>query len=400
MGTSRLATLIAALTLLTSVATVPANAAPAGCDVWVQPASPLVFETDDADLVVSLTGCAAGSLRVERKAESSATTQVLDFGSTADGLYELWSGIETPGRYLVRAVMDEVASSWTPLTVLAVPTVNSAGWKLVGETTYTWGRFDDAINRPVWTEFWVNGRWSRSQTGVTVDGGGYTLPLTYGTHVPGEYVFRVGTEYDGGHVVYTEDRTIERVARPTASHAGVKIVGETANVWGHFDVWWPAPVWTEVWTGAGFSRSQQGFTSPAGNYVLPLTYGANTPDFYWYRVAADIGDGDIARTEPFFFRRVAKPTINPLGTAKVGQPVYLLGAFDVSADYKAIKVWTEVWTGQRWSKSQERPSTSTGRFTIPLTYGANTPGTTRWRVVGQYPEGRIVSHEVQLRRVR
>ncbi|SDL11319.1 hypothetical protein [Tessaracoccus oleiagri] len=401
MGFPRSVATIAAVALFAAGAvTAPASAAPSLCRVNLQPAAPVVFEVDETDVVVTLERCGSGRLRIE--SEGPDGLGIMLIGSTPDGTYEFWSGIESAGEYRVRAVVDDVVSGWVPLAILKEPTVYSAGWKLIGEATNTWGRFDGshATNEPVWTEFLVDGRWSKSQESTTSGTGSYVLPLTYGANTPGEYVFRVGARYYNGAVVYTEASSIERVARPAASHAGVKIVGETANVWGHFDVRWPAPVWTEVWTGAGFSKSQQGLTGSSGNYVLPLTYGASKPDFYWYRVAGDIGDGDIARTEPFFFRRVSRPTINAVPTAKVGQPVYASGGFDVSADYKAIKVWTEVWTGQRWSKSQERVSSSTGQYTIPLTYGATTAGTTRWRVVGQYAEGRVVSPEIRLTRVR
>ena len=64
-----------------------------------------------------------------------------------------------------------------------------------------------------------------------------------------------------------------------------------------------------------------------------------------------------------------------------------------------MTVRTQVWLGNHWSTSQIRQTTADGRYVIPLTYGANNPGTLRWRVVGNYPEGTVNTREFTLTRI-
>lgn len=73
----------------------------------------------------------------------------------------------------------------------------------------------------------------------------------------------------------------------------------------------------------------------------------------------------------------AKVTAASAGTKTVGQTTYVWGSF--SGLKSPARVQTQVFINGAWSTSQV--TSSTGSYTLPLTYGANTVGTTTWRVV-------------------
>lgn len=177
-------------------------------------------------------------------------------------------------------------------------------------------------------------------------------------------------------------------AAPSVYSAGTTLVGRTANTWGRFDTNKAITAWTEVEIRPGvWSKSQQRTTTANGNYVIPLTYGATTPGTTRWRVAGQYADGTVKRTSVFTLKRLAQPVAYSAGTKPVGAATSTWGRFDTN---KAITVWTEVEVRPGvWSTSQIRTTTATGNFTIPLTYGAATPGTTRWRVAGRYPDGTV-----------
>lgn len=104
-------------------------------------------------------------------------------------------------------------------------------------------------------------------------------------------------------------------AQPTAYTAGQKLSGAVTNTWGRFDTAVAMDVWTEVEIRPGvWSRSQQRRTDATGYFVIPLTYGATTPGTYRYRVAGRYGTGETARSSVFTLQRVAV-TANPVISA-------------------------------------------------------------------------------------
>ena len=188
----------------------------------------------------------------------------------------------------------------------------------------------------------------------------------------------------------------EAYAPPTASSAASKPVYQTTNTWGQVPSGANVEVWTEVNLGTHWSKSQQRETNANGVYVIPLTYGAGTPGKYRYRVAARHKDGSVVRSEAFTLTRTAQPTASSAGSKPVGQPTNTWGHFPGG---QGITVWTEVYRNGVWAKSQERRASSTGTFTIPLTYGATTVGSHQWRVAGRYPNGVVLrSNEFTLTR--
>ncbi|XSS46343.1 hypothetical protein ACQBAU_18115 [Propionibacteriaceae bacterium Y2011] len=172
-----------------------------------------------------------------------------------------------------------------------VYTAAAAPTKMVGAAAYTWGRFPTSGSVRAWTEVKVGGVWSRSQVVSTDATGYYVIPLTYGANTAGTYTFRVRGELPGG-VVSTQEFTVRRLAKPTVTSAGAKLVGLTTYVWGRVDGAGGGRVWTEVFAGGRWVRSQVGQTSSSGSYTLPLTYGASTRGTYSFRVRAEYPDGD------------------------------------------------------------------------------------------------------------
>lgn len=279
-------------------------------------------------------------------------------------------------------------------------TASSAGAKLVGDTTYTWGKVATNAPVPVWTEVHIAGSgWSRSQQSTTSASGSYSIPLTYGASTPGTYRWRVGVRHASGQVEYSAEFTLRRVARTTAASAGYKQTGKTTYTWGRVSTSTPVKVWSEVYiAGSGWSRSQVSTTSSSGYYSIPLTYGSTTPGTYRWRVGVEHSFGQSERTREFTLQRVARPTAASAGSARVGSTAYVWGTV---AGGPSLRVWSEVNVGGGWGKSQERVTSSTGYYAIPLTYGATTPGTYRWRVAAALPNGEVLrSDELTFVRTR
>lgn len=79
----------------------------------------------------------------------------------------------------------------------------------------------------------------------------------------------------------------------------------------------------------------------------------------------------------------------------VGQTTYTWGS---ATEAPNAKVWTEVQVGGRWSTSQIGTTSASGGYTLPLTYGASTAGTTTWRVGVSGSDGVSYSKEFTLTR--
>lgn len=158
------------------------------------------------------------------------------------------------------------------------------------------------------------------------------------------------------------------------------LVGQTLPAQGVTTVVDPTAAATEVLLDGQWSRSQITHTIASGTFTLPLTYGATTAGTYSYRLRVDSGAGSVY-TDPF--------TVTRLSTA----PTVMNAPNSVTTDITG-SVWTRVAnTGAdravatqfliagQWSTSQVATTNSTGDVTLPLTYGATTPGTYTWRVV-------------------
>lgn len=183
--------------------------------------------------------------------------------------------------------------------------------------------------------------------------------------------------------------------------AGTKPVNEVTNTWGTVSgINGPATVYTEVWLGNRWSRSQVRTTNDAGFFVIPLTYGANTPGTYTYRVSAVV-DGMTYSSDEFTLQRTGSSIAvkaYSANTKRINQVTNTWGT--VSGVSAPVTVYTEVWLGNRWSRSQTRTTDKTGYFVIPLTYGFSTPGIYRWRVAAVVDGKAYYSNEFTLTRTR
>lgn len=89
---------------------------------------------------------------------------------------------------------------------------------------------------------------------------------------------------------------------------------------------------------------------------------------------------------------VADPTVTATsaGTKPVGHTTYVWGSASALPE---ATVWTQVWVNDGWSTSQVGTTSTSGSYTLPLTYGASTPGVYRWRVGVATPDGGAVYSE-------
>lgn len=281
--------------------------------------------------------------------------------------------------------------------VLTAPSVSasSAGSKMVGLRTYTWGSVNESGVTAVWTEVRLpSGTWSRSQTGSTDTQGSYVLELTYGWTTPGTYEFRVAAATSSG-TVYSPPFTLSRTPW-TVSTAGTKSVGATTNVWGSMPSAANRTVWTQALVGGRWSTSQTRTADGSGYLVIPLTYGSNAVGRYTFRVGASTPLGTVY-SEPFELTRTAVVEAHTAGTKPVNQVTNTWGTV---RGYGGGQVWTQVLVGGAWSTSQTRTASGSGYFVIPLTYGSSTPGTYTFRVVAATPVGLAHSPSFTLTRTQ
>lgn len=180
----------------------------------------------------------------------------------------------------------------------------------------------------------------------------------------------------------------------TAHSAGIKHVGQLTNAWGMVTNAPNARVWTEVLLPTGWSRSQVGRTTATGRYVLPLTYGANSPGTRTWRVGV-AGPNGVAYSNPFKLTRSGPVSAYSAGTRQVGQSTKAWGSVPKAA---RARIFTQVSVGGRWSTSQIGATDSTGRYALPLTYGKDRIGTTTWRVGVTTKSGTLYSRNFTLNR--
>lgn len=219
----------------------------------------------------------------------------------------------------VTPTVEAAADTVAPMAAAPPPTAHTAGVKLVGIDTYTWGRFQTDQPMTAWTEVWVGGAWATSQVRTTDAAGYFSIPLTYGSTTPGTFRWRVAGRYPDGQVVHSNEFELWRLARPTIATAGSKAIGATTYAWGRFDVREPITVRTEVWLPTGWSTSQVRTTDATGYYAIPLTYGATTPGTYRWRVTGIYQPGTTVTTGEASLTRVAgaAPSITRTTTGEV-----------------------------------------------------------------------------------
>lgn len=89
--------------------------------------------------------------------------------------------------------------------------------------------------------------------------------------------------------------------------------------------------------------------------------------------------------------------IRPQTQAKVGATAYVTGLLSPGGGGRSI--WTQAYTSSGWSTDQQVTAGSRGQFSIPLTFGTNTVGSTKYRVQAASAAGTLTSAEFTIDRL-
>lgn len=89
--------------------------------------------------------------------------------------------------------------------------------------------------------------------------------------------------------------------------------------------------------------------------------------------------------------------IRPQVQAKVGATAYVTGL--LSPGGAGSSVWTQTYTSSGWSTDQQATAGTRGQFSIPLTFGTDTVGSTRFRVQAASAAGTLTSAEFSIDRL-
>ncbi|WP_051208807.1 L,D-transpeptidase, partial [Propionicicella superfundia] len=235
------------------------------------------------------------------------------------------------------------------------------------------------------TQFWVGGRWSTSRTATTDASGRATLSLTYGSGTPGSYSWRITSTNAYGLTSTTSARTLTRVsAAPVVVSAPSRVTTNTpGTVTGRLQQARAGQqVWTQFLVNGKWSGSQVRTVGSNGQVSIPLTYAKTIPGSYVWRLAAYRNGRWYTSGARTLTRLTANPVIlSAPTTAMTGAAASVKVKIEgVGAGYR---VWTQFWANGRWSTSQVRTTNASGQAELPLTYGAGTAGSYRWRVVTQ-----------------
>ncbi|MGJ3510063.1 L,D-transpeptidase family protein [Enemella sp. A6] len=305
-------------------------------------------------------------------------------------------GALTHASALVPSTTPITKTPTQPQNPSVTVTAATAGTSGVGLKANVWGRAAGAPNADVWTEVRLsNGKWSTSQKGKTNTNGNYALELTYGKYTPGTQTFRVGVRTSGG-TVYSPQVKLTR-AGVTAKTAGATGVGARANIWGTATGAPNTKVFSQVRLANGkWSTSQISKTNASGFYSLPMTYGQNTPGLMTWRVGVTTSGGTVY-SSPVTLRRISV-TAKTAGSKPVGAKTYAWGRASGAPNAK-VSLQVRLPSG-KWSTSQIGKTSSTGSYSLPLTYGATTPGTYVYRVVVNSNGATVYSPQTRLTRTR
>lgn len=151
----------------------------------------------------------------------------------------------------------------------------------------------------------------------------------------------------------------------------------------------------QVWIGDHWYTSQRGTLGADLGYVLPLTHGQDVPGDHRYRVVVTTSTG--THVDEFTFTRFVPVTVTSVGTKPVGQTTFAWGSVREGSAGDQVQVQARV--DGRWVTSRAGVLDTNGGYLLQLTYGMNTPGNYRYRVVSVTDSGVQVSREFTLTRV-
>lgn len=160
--------------------------------------------------------------------------------------------------------------------------------------------------------------------------------------------------------------------------AGVRLVGQSTNLWGSAPGLEGQPVVAEArlqdaWVEVGTSS-----VNAEGGYVIPLT-GTEVAGAGEYELRVRIGDHT---SEPVTLERLPRTRYGASPVAVTGRTANAWGTTTAGAD-----VTTQIRLDGRWVTSQTGHADDTGWFVLPLTYGQHTPGDHQWRLVIDHQAG-------------
>lgn len=165
----------------------------------------------------------------------------------------------------------------------------------------------------------------------------------------------------------------------SAKSAGTKLVGNATNVWGDAEGLAGETAVAEALVDGEWVEVGSATVADDDSYVIELS-GDAVASAGEYTLRVRVGE---TVSEEFSFERVARTGFGAANFAPTGREANVWGTVDGSA-----KVSTQVYVpGRGWSTSQVAETDANGWFAIPLTYGANSAGEYRWRVVVEHEHG-------------
>ena len=331
-----------------------------------------------------------------------STSQSVTAGSRGQFSLPLTYGTSTVGVTKFRVQASSAAGVLTSAEFaverLGSVKSNAVASVWVGQTARLTGSATGYAGRTVQSQVLVNGAWQNHTTGTVAPDGTFDLPLTYGQSSAGTRTFRARLTTSTGVVLVSSSVSATWLTQISvkAYATDAKAVGQTTYTWGTATGAPSAEVWTEVQLSGSWSRSQTSTTDSSGKFTIPLTYGATTLGPQVWRVAVRSSLG-VFYSSDFTMTRVEAPIVTAYssGTKPVGQDTYTWGS---APGAPGAEVWTEVQLESGWARSRVSTTSSTGAFTIPLTYGSHTLGEQTWRVVVRNSTGIFYSNQFTLLR--
>lgn len=301
----------------------------------------------------------------------------------------------TTGSPAASVVMDTEASD-VVVTVEAEDSVLVGGASAVTGTVV--GLPSDSWSTDIRIQVLEDGVWTDTGDSAYISGESFRIELYYKRWEVGTHTFRVSAQSsapDQDTIHYSpEFQFTYRAPAITATSAGTKMVGLKTFVWGTVEGS-PTHVNLEVLVDGTWTRGDYApwaNTNDSGGYTMELNYGADQPGTYTFRVVTDNGGA----SPPVELTRTAVAiTAATAGRKEVGEETFVWG---MAPNALSSRVFLNYLVDGQWSSGPWGTTDADGYYTLPLTYGATTPGTHTFRVTAVAPTGYFDSPEVQLTR--
>lgn len=169
-------------------------------------------------------------------------------------------------------------------------------------------------------------------------------------------------------------------------------LGATGHLVGSFHTNASVPVWGEVWlpTQGRWSNTARIKSSSTGGFDLPLNHRIGVAGTAKWRVAAQLADGTVVRTNEVAVTRASTLAVQGPGKLRTGQDGTISGTFTGTGYRARAEVW--VPAQNRWSATPA-VAINSGKFSIPLTYQKDAQGDRRWRVVVVHGTGATLASD-------